>query len=116
MTLKTLTTVTTTIVSSVVLLAGCTSTPTTGAHADGVADTAIVGTSATLVVHGMSCPLCANNVDKQLLTVQGVQSVSVDMGTGEVVVEIDPQAGVTTSQLAKAVDDSGFTLAEVRSQ
>ena len=80
------------------------------------ADTAapLTGSSATLIVHGMSCPLCANNVDKQLLTVPGVESVRVDMGTGEVKVALAPEARVTRAQLAKAVDSSGFSLMEVR--
>ncbi|MFZ2874774.1 MAG: heavy-metal-associated domain-containing protein [Phycisphaerales bacterium] len=70
--------------------------------------------TATLIVHGMSCPLCANNVDKQLLDVRGVSSVHVDMGTGEAKVWFTPGAKVTRRQLADAVDKSGFTLAEVR--
>lgn len=74
----------------------------------------IEGTSATLVVHGMSCPLCANNVDKQLLDIPGVQTVNVDMGTGEVAVTFSSKARVTKAQLADAVYKSGFTLAEVR--
>lgn len=83
---------------------------------DGAADLAEVVTSptATLIVHGMSCPLCANNVDKQLLDVRGVASVHVDMGTGEAKVWFAPGAKVTRRQLADAVDKSGFTLAEVR--
>jgi len=73
-------------------------------------ETKIHGPSATLVVFGMSCPLCANNVDKQLLAVHGVKDVKVDMGTGHVRVGLDPAAGVTRQQLAAAVDRSGFTL------
>lgn len=71
-------------------------------------------TSATLIVHGMSCPLCATNVDKQLLEVPGVADASVDMGTGQVKVTFVPGASVTRKQLEDAVYKSGFTLAEVR--
>jgi copper chaperone CopZ len=78
--------------------------------ANGLLDAA----SATLVVHGMSCPLCASNVDKQLLEVAGVSSAKVDMGTGEVKVTFAPNARVTRQQLEFAVFKSGFTLAEVR--
>ena len=90
-----------------------------GSRTDGTAgltDPAAVVESptATLVVHGMSCPLCANNVDKQLLEVPGVSGVHVDMGTGEAKVEFLPKARVTKQQLADAVYKSGFTLAEVR--
>lgn len=95
-------------------LGGCAATPTenTTAMADG--QSAIDSPTATLVVHGMSCPLCANNVDKQLLTVPGVRSVDVDMGTGQVRVGFAPNASVTKAQLADAVDKSGFSLTEVR--
>lgn len=97
------------------VLPGCagTSKPTPSiATAEAAAP--LTGSSATLIVHGMSCPLCANNVDKLLMTVPGVESVRVDMGTGEVKVALAPQARVTRAQLAKAVNDSGFTLKEVR--
>lgn len=79
-------------------------------------DVPITAASATLVVHGMSCPLCANNVDKQLLDVAGVTEVLVDMGTGEVTLNLAPDVPVTRRQLVEAVDRSGFTLAEVRVQ
>jgi copper chaperone len=95
------------------VVGGC---ATTGGEARTSADDAevITATGATLVVHGMSCPLCANNVDKQLLDVPGVSDVLVDMGTGEVKVSFAPDATVTRGQLVRAVDRSGFTLAEVR--
>lgn len=95
-------------------LAGCAGGGASGQ--DRTADTAafVDSPTATLIVHGMSCPLCANNVDKQLLDVRGVSSVHVDMGTGEAKVWFAPGAKVTRRQLADAVDKSGFTLAEVR--
>jgi len=99
--------------------AGAAAGPATVANAGGAlltADDVIPGDAATLVVHGMSCPLCANNVDKQLLDVKGVKNVRVDMGTGEVLVELIPGVVVTRDQLAGAVDRSGFTLAEVRAR
>lgn len=96
------------------LLTGCAGTPNTAPAATADAAAPLTGSSATLIVHGMSCPLCANNVDKLLMTVPGVESVKVNMGTGEVKVALAPSARVTRAQLAKAVDDSGFTLTEVR--
>lgn len=99
---------------SIALLSGCAGTSKPGPAAMADAAVPINGSSATLVVHGMSCPLCANNVDKQLLTVPGVMSVNVDMGSGEVKVAFAPKARVTKAQLAKAIDSSGFTLVEVR--
>lgn len=95
-------------------VAACSSTPKTAPTTPSDAATPINAPTATLIVHGMSCPLCANNVDKQLLTVPGVQSVRVDMGTGQVKVNLSPEARVTRRQLTDAVDKSGFTLTEVR--
>lgn len=100
---------------AVLALAGCAGGGAS-AHQNGKAELATVVDSptATLIVHGMSCPLCANNVDKQLLDVPGVSDVHVDMGTGEAKVKFVAGAQVTKQQLADAVDKSGFTLAEVR--
>lgn len=71
------------------------------------------GDSATLTVQGLSCPLCASNVDKQLLKVPGVQDVSVDLGAGLVKVRFDPAAAPSEATLRKAVEDSGYTLAGI---
>jgi copper chaperone CopZ len=77
-------------------------------------DEVIAGDRAVLVVHGMSCPLCANNVDEQLLAVPGVTAVSLDMGSGEATVTLDGTGRTTRGQLADAIDRSGFTLRDVR--
>lgn len=76
-------------------------------------DAPIESSTATLVVHGMSCPLCANNVDKQLLRVPGVQEVSIDMGDGSVRVKLADEPRPTRAQLARAVDQTGFTLVRI---
>ena len=69
--------------------------------------------TATLIVHGMGCPQCSSNVDKQLLAIQGVQQVSVNLGTGEVVVRIAPDQPPTGKQLAAAIKKSGYTLIRI---
>ncbi len=73
-------------------------------------DAPISGRQVVLVVHGMSCPLCANNVDKTLGAVPGVAGVTVDMGSGRATVTLDGVTPVTRGQLSKAVDKSGFSL------
>ena len=40
----------------------------------------------------MGCPLCANNVDKQLLKLPNVRRVNVDLGSGRVKVTMAPGA------------------------
>lgn len=69
----------------------------------------ITGERATLLVYGMGCPLCANNIDKELLTVPGVSKAEVDMGKGTVRLELSGAARPTPKQLAEAVDHAGFT-------
>lgn len=73
----------------------------------------LAGASATAVVHGMSCPLCAHNVDKQLSQIPGVTGVSLDMGSGKVHLALDGSGRATRSAVKQAVDESGFTLVEV---
>lgn len=81
--------------------------PATGTTAD---DRPLAGREAVLTIFGMSCPLCANNVDKTLGAVPGISSVHVDMGSGKARITLDGATPVTRRQLAAAVDRSGFTL------
>jgi copper chaperone CopZ len=74
----------------------------------------ITGSSATLVVYGMRCPLCASNVEQQLQAVPGVTGVTIDMSTGETKLTLDGSNRTTRKMLADAIKRSGFTLKEVR--
>ena len=86
-----------------------------GSRGDAVAMPPLQGRDeVTLVVQGLSCPLCAHNLDKTLLGVPGVRSAVVDLSTGSVRVGIDPTSPPTAEALAKCVSDSGFTLKEIR--
>ena len=67
-----------------------------------------------LDVHGLSCPLCANNLDGQLMRIDGVDAATIDLHTGVVLVELVEGHLVTHGQLRKAVDDAGFSLRAVR--
>jgi copper chaperone CopZ len=102
---------------SLLSLSGCGATQSAKAS-PGVtttaADAPIAASSATLIVHGMSCPLCASNVDQQLKEIPGVTAALVDMGSGKVKVAFAKDARVTRKQIEAAVYKSGFTLAEVR--
>jgi copper chaperone CopZ len=105
--------------ATVLLAAGCQSAQSPSpsvstATTQPIAGDSVAGTSATLIVHGMSCPLCAHNVDKQLLAVPGVTGVRLDMGTGEAFLSLDGTGRTTRQMLADAIDRSGFTLQEVR--
>ena len=87
-------------------------TPESRAQADADARP-IAAPTATLTVQGLSCPLCASDVDKQLMKVNGVESVSVDLGGGTVRVAFAGGARPTAAALRKAVEDSGYTLVSI---
>ncbi len=74
------------------------------------ADVAITRSEVRVVVHGMSCPLCATNVDRAIADVPGVDKVAVDMETGDVLVSLTGSPSVTPRALAAAVASTGFTL------
>ena len=76
-------------------------------------DSPIASDVVYLTVYGMSCPLCANNVDAMLLDVPGVTDVNVDMGTGRATVQLDGHTPVSRRQLAGAIDRSGFSLRRI---
>lgn len=75
--------------------------------------TPVSGSAATLVVNGMSCPLCVTNLDKQLLRMPGVLAVQPNLNNGRVLVTVKPLSPPTRGQLAKAVYESGFTLIRI---
>lgn len=69
---------------------------------------------AVLVISGLSCPLCASNIDRSLARVPGVAVVGTDLSNGEVTLAISGQSRPSRAALAKAVEDSGFTLVSIR--
>lgn len=109
-----------------ITLAGCASDRTTQAAPaeSGAARSAdfsgdirpIEADGATLVVRGLSCPKCANNVNLQLDKVAGVGETHIDMGAGEVRVTFDRLAAAHPSKarLAQAITDAGFTVVDIR--
>lgn len=103
------------------LAPGC---ATGGAAADGsssphplsaYSDEPIAGDGAVLRLKGMSCPLCATNVDKQLKRVEGVKSASIDLGNGTVTLRLEGSSRPSPRRLAEAVRESGFTLEKIES-
>jgi copper chaperone CopZ len=93
---------------------GCATTQQTDEGRTAMADDQPITTdTATLTVHGMGCPLCANNVDKQLKDVTGVTDVRVDMGSGRVTVHLAAENRPSKAQLARAIRQSGFTLVRI---
>jgi copper chaperone CopZ len=76
--------------------------------------TPIAADSAVLYVNGLGCPLCATNVDKQLLRVDGVSTAVVNLGDGTVTVGMIGKERPSAHDLAESVADAGFTLVKVK--
>ncbi|GMU82522.1 MAG: heavy-metal-associated domain-containing protein [Phycisphaerales bacterium] len=102
------------LVVSIWLVSGCASPDRRSSTPAAVSDpTAAANSSATLTVHGLACPLCAHNIDKQLLRVEGVRTVDVDLGTGTVKLNFESGKQPSDKELAAAVEAGGFTLNKV---
>jgi len=104
------------LVVSVCLAAGCATTDIQLAPADGAQDDLSSYRDVVLTVHGLSCPLCSNNLDGQLRRIEGVNEASIDLKTGAVSVRLAEGHSVTRGDLAKAVEDAGFTLRKIEPQ
>lgn len=63
-----------------------------------------------VTVEGMSCDHCVAAVTKELTALEGVASVVVDLDTGRVAYE--SSRVVPADELAAAVDEAGFELAD----
>ncbi len=77
---------------------------------------AIESDRVAMVVRGMSCPKCADNIDLQLKSVRGVRDVAIDLGTGEVLVEFEAKVHPTRADLERAIEKSGFTLVSIEAR
>jgi copper chaperone len=59
-------------------------------------------------VTGMTCEHCVNAVSGEIGKLAGVESVSIDLASGQVTVT---GAGYTDDQIRDAVDEAGYSLA-----
>jgi copper chaperone CopZ len=87
-------------------LAGCVTTASrSGAEAtpDGPPDIQVYA-------QGLSCPLCAHNLDEQLRKLSGLRDVRIDLGAGRADLWFESDVRPDDAAIARAVDDSGFTL------
>lgn len=68
-------------------------------------------TTATYYVTGMTCGHCVSAVQDELGALVGVQDVTVDLPTGRVQITSDSE--IPQDQVATAVDEAGYQLADV---
>lgn len=62
-----------------------------------------------LKVSGMSCMGCVNSVKRLLSALDGVQSVEVDLASGQVEIRHDP-ARCTTDAMRQAIEGGGYKV------
>lgn len=92
----------------VISLVGCASTGSTAK-----APLAPNQADAQVMVKGMSCPQCANNIKDIMERIDGIDQARVDLGTGRVLIAFTQGQTVDEDQLILAVKDAGFTPGEV---
>ncbi|MAO66688.1 MAG: heavy metal translocating P-type ATPase [Balneola sp.] len=63
---------------------------------------------ATLQIDGMHCAGCANAVDKQLESMEGVKSAQVNLATESAIVEYEGE--ISMDQFAEVISRGGYTL------
>jgi len=73
----------------------------------------LTGDAAVLYVNGMGCPLCASNLDIQLLRIKGVSTATIDLGVGTANVTFKGDERPSAWDLHEAVEDAGFSLVRI---
>lgn len=63
----------------------------------------------TLKVRGMSCAHCVNAVETGVGELEGVSSVKVDLGAGEVAVDFDNNK-TSLNKIQEAIEDQGYDV------
>lgn len=65
--------------------------------------------SLKIKVNGMTCQHCVMRVEKALLNVEEVESVNIDLNSGDVNVQYNGNEDITTT-LKKAVNNAGYKV------
>ena len=91
----------------------CEAPPTTHTNEVKVVTTATASNTATLWVNGIGCPGCIPSVEEPMMKLAGVTGVSVELQTGIVTVNLNPNTPASEAQLAGAIEDGGFTLTKI---
>lgn len=69
-----------------------------------------IRTDAIVETKGMSCPMCANNIDRVLKKNPDIDEVHINLKKGLVIVQFKSGQKPPLSVLILAVEDSGFTV------
>lgn len=77
------------------------------------AGSAMAQTKYVIGVDGLSCPFCAYGLEKKLKKVKDVESVTIDLNEGEVVVIAKAGATIKEESLRRAVKEAGFSVSSL---
>ncbi|HAI84136.1 MAG TPA: hypothetical protein DCL43_10730 [Chitinophagaceae bacterium] len=69
--------------------------------------------TATLKASGLTCSMCSKAVYDALTKVDFVKSVKANIQKSEYTIQLDDTKKIELSQLAEAVEDAGFSVAEM---
>lgn len=84
----------------------------THAHAHESSESPLITTE--FAVAGMTCGHCVSSVSEELGTLDGVESVEVDLNAGGVSrVTVASQSNLDLDAVRAAIDEAGYSLAEV---
>ncbi len=68
----------------------------------------------TLYADGLACPFCAYGIEKQLIAIEGVETVETDLKAGTVTITMHDGAPLDEPVARKAVEAAGFTLRDFK--
>lgn len=63
---------------------------------------------AEIIATGLTCSMCSNAINKQLESMESVQSVETDLNTNTFIVNLKPDSFVEPTALRSAVEKAGF--------
>ena len=67
----------------------------------------------TVTVTGLSCPFCAYGLEKRLKKLEGLDSLSIDFKTGNVVLVVRDGSKAGDARIRKLVKDGGFEATKI---
>tara|TARA_R110000868_G_scaffold80512_8_gene228771 strand:+ start:158 stop:538 length:381 start_codon:yes stop_codon:yes gene_type:complete len=76
---------------------------TTGFAADGM-------TTYSFQADGLACPFCAYGIEKRVQKLDGVVSVSTDIASGKVIIDVQSETELKEAAVNEAVNKAGFTM------
>lgn len=65
-------------------------------------------------INGMVCDVCAQSVKKTFMKNEAVKDVSINLDTGEVIVDLKPKATLADEDIKKMIDHAGYDVVTIK--